>query len=325
MAELRYRGRRSGRRIALPVAYARVGERAVIRVARSDTKQWWRNFTSPHPVSIRLRDRWVNGVAHVARPGSLEHEELAAHYQQIFTRCAVPVDDPLVVIELSPRRVDPRESRAMRAPSAFWRRWMVSVTAGEAVGFAAPAVIGVLVRDASPGISVAALLAAGTVEGAVLGYAQGRVLASVLPGLPVRTWTIATAMGAAVAWSIALIAISVGDTAARWPVAVSVPLVLSGVAALLSSIGIAQWTVLKRFVARAHRWILGTALGWSSGLATFFALTTPLWQPGQSLGLVILIGLAGGCVMAAVMAAVTARFLIALLMPAQSAGAGPRQ
>ncbi|MFC9962611.1 hypothetical protein [Nocardia ignorata] len=141
MAELRYRGRRSGRRIALPVAYARVGERAVIRVARSDTKKWWRNFTSPHPVSIRLRDRWVNGVAHVAQPGSLEHEELAAHYQQTFTRCAVPVDDPLVVIELSPRRGDPRESRARRTSNAFWRRWMVSVTAGEALRFAAPAVV----------------------------------------------------------------------------------------------------------------------------------------------------------------------------------------
>lgn len=110
MTELRYRGRRSGRPIALPVAYARVGDLAVVRVARSETKTWWRNFAAPHPVSIRLRGRWADGVAHVAYPGSLEHEELAAYYQQTFTRCAVPVDDPLVVIELPRRRRGPRES-----------------------------------------------------------------------------------------------------------------------------------------------------------------------------------------------------------------------
>ncbi|WP_280300206.1 hypothetical protein [Nocardia neocaledoniensis] len=321
MAELRYRGRRSGRRIALPVAYARVGDLAVVRVARAETKNWWRNFTTPHPVSIRLRGRWADGTAHVAYPGSLEHEELAAYYQQTFPRCAVPVDDPLVVVELPHHR-----SRSPRAQGWFPRRWMTWVTAGEALGFAGPALAGVLTRDAAPVVAVTALLAAGLGEGAVLGAAQAHALAPVLPGLRARTWTAVTALGGAVAWAIALTAVTAGDAVARWPLAVSVPLALVGATALLSSIGIAQWVVLRRFVARAHRWIVGTALGWLSGLAAFFALTTPLWQPGQPFGLVVGIGLVGGVVMAAVMAAVTGRFLIVLLAtPVVSAGVAQRE
>ena len=39
-----YTGRRSGRRISLPVGYRRRGDEIVIGVAMSDAKTWWRNF-----------------------------------------------------------------------------------------------------------------------------------------------------------------------------------------------------------------------------------------------------------------------------------------
>jgi hypothetical protein len=39
-----YTGRRSGRRISLPVGYRRRGEEIVIGVAMPDAKTWWRNF-----------------------------------------------------------------------------------------------------------------------------------------------------------------------------------------------------------------------------------------------------------------------------------------
>lgn len=100
MAPLRYRGRRSGRRLALPVAYARVADTAVVRATRSDATRWWRNFVTPYAVSIRLDGRWVTGVGHVVYPTSLEHEELSAYYQMDFAHCAVPITDPFVVIEL---------------------------------------------------------------------------------------------------------------------------------------------------------------------------------------------------------------------------------
>ena len=39
-----YTGRRSGRRISLPVGYRRRGDEIVIGVAMPDAKTWWRNF-----------------------------------------------------------------------------------------------------------------------------------------------------------------------------------------------------------------------------------------------------------------------------------------
>ena len=66
-------------------------------------------------------------------------------------------------------------------------------------------------------------------------------------------------------------------------------------------------------VVRAGRWIVATALAWLAGLAVFLAFTMPLWQPGQALALTILIGLAGGLLMAATTAAVTGRALCRLL------------
>lgn len=118
MAPLRYLGRSSGRRITLPVAFARVGDTAVVRVAGADATCWWRNFTTPYAVSIRLDGRWVSGVGHVAYPTSLEHEELAAYYQQGFVHCAVPVTDPFVVIELPVRINGNRGTKKRR--SGVW-------------------------------------------------------------------------------------------------------------------------------------------------------------------------------------------------------------
>lgn len=217
------------------------------------------------------------------------------------------------MIELFRHHPDPRELRHRRAPSTLWRRWMVAVTLGEALGFAVPALVGVLVRDASLGTVVVALLVAGMAEGAVLGAAQAHVLVPMVPGLRARSWTVATVLGGTAAWAIALIVMAVGESATRWPVVISVPLAVVGAVTLLVSVGVAQWLVLKRFVARAHRWIVGTALAWLGGLAAFFALTTPLWQPGQPFELVVVIGIAGGLLMAAVMAAVTGWFLVGLL------------
>lgn len=324
VAELRYQGRRSGRRIALPVACARIGDTVVVRVARAESKTWWRNFARPHPASIRRDGRWVNGMAHVAYPGTLEHEELTAYYQQILTHCEVPVADPLVVIELPPPTDNTSRLRHQSPRDGLWRRWTMTVTAGEAVGFAAPALAGVLVRDAVPATAAAALLAAGLWEGTVLGAAQARVLIPVLPGLRGRSWITATVLGSVVAWSIALVAMAVGDSVARWPAAVSVPLTVLGALSLLLSIGTAQWIVLRPLVTRAYRWIAATAAGWLGGLAAFFALTSPLWQPGQPFGLVVLIGIAGGLVMATVMAAVTGWFLVAILAVTSAAPAAPK-
>jgi len=90
-------------------------------------------------------------------------------------------------------------------------------------------------------------------------------------------------------------------------VLVVVALVLG--AALLASIGTAQWLIIRHIVDRAGRWIVATALAWTAGLAVFLGFVMPLWQPGEPMALVVAIGVAGGLLMAAVTSAITGHAL----------------
>jgi hypothetical protein len=177
---------------------------------------------------------------------------------------------------------------------------------GELVGFTAPAIAGAALAAASMGAQVAGLVVAGAVEGAVLGLAQASVLVRVLPTVSRRRWVAATAGAAAFAWLLGMLPASTHQVWSDWPVgvvaAVAIPLGLL----LLGSIGVAQACALRTW---RWRWVALTSAAWCAGLAAFTAVTTPLWQPGQSTALLFTIGLAGGAAMALVMAAVTAQAL----------------
>lgn len=195
----------------------------------------------------------------------------------------------------------------------LFRTWFVRVTAAEFAGFAVPACVGALTAGASAAVAVPAVLAAGAVEGAVLGWGQAGVLRRALPGLPYRRWIAVTSAAAVVAY---LIGVAPSATAAiwtGWPAAAVVVLAAVLGAALLATIGVAQWTVLRRLVAHAGRWIGATAAAWTAGLIVFGVFTMPLWRPGQSLALVVAIGVAGGLLMAAVTSAVTGAALRRML------------
>jgi deazaflavin-dependent oxidoreductase (nitroreductase family) len=68
ICELRYRGRRSGRTVSLPVIYARDGEQLVVVVGDSSAKQWWRNFATSGLVDVRRGGRWRAGTCRVVAP-----------------------------------------------------------------------------------------------------------------------------------------------------------------------------------------------------------------------------------------------------------------
>ncbi|MET8651583.1 hypothetical protein [Nocardia aurea] len=316
LGELRYQARRSGRNIALPVSCVRSGDIAVVRVARPETKQWWRNFRSPRSVSVCLDGQWMHGIGHVASAGTLEHEEIAAVYQQSHPRMEIPATDPFVVIDVAvDRRRHDVEEGARRLENGTRRHWFTAVTLGELLGFAAPAVAGSVVWDAVPAVVVPAMLAAGAVEGTVLGWFQARVLRQVFPGFHSRAWVLATALGALVAWSIGVVPMISSDGLGSWPPVLLVPALVIGGSLLLLSLGASQWVVLRHHVPRAARWIAITAAAWLAGLVSFTVITTPLWHPGQSVPLVVAIGILGGFVMAATMAAVTGWGLTKLLSP----------
>ncbi len=288
LCELRYQARRSGRHIALPVSYARTGDNVVVRVGRAETKTWWRNFHNPRPLSVWLDGRWYRGMGHVAQSDSLS-----------ATR--EPMTGALTA---------GTEQRGM------WRRWSTTVTAGELLGFAGPVVTGALVRDAAPVTAAVGLLVAGTIEGWVLGWFQARVLRAAVRGMFPGDWIPATGLGALVAWSIGAVSVLAGDGLDTWSPWVLVPAAVSGGIVLVLSLGVAQWFVLRHFVIDAGRWIGATALAWLAGLFVFATFTSPLWQPGQSTALVVLIGIVGGLLMAATMAAITGYFLVRILRTA---------
>lgn len=308
VGELRYEGRHSGRHIALPVQPVRVGDSVVVRVGHADTKTWWRNFRSPHPVSIRIDGEWLTGTGRLVVPGTIEHEQLDVAYQSGRPRGQSSAADPYVVIEPAEHGQEPAGSlRRLR------RLWFGRVTLGEFLGFVAPALAGTLTVHAGAAETIVAMLAAGLIEGSVLGFFQARVLRTKLSRLRIRDWMVATATGGLIAWSVGLLPMLLGERATDWPVWAQVPAVAVGALVMVFALGVMQWTVLRHFTDRAVLWVWGSAVAWIAGLTAFTVVTTPLWQPGQSAPLVVSIGILGGLLMAGVMAAVTGAFLTRVL------------
>jgi hypothetical protein len=59
-------GRRSGRRITIPVGYRRKGDAVEIRVGWPERKSWWRNLRGTgHQVGLLVRGRELTGPATV--------------------------------------------------------------------------------------------------------------------------------------------------------------------------------------------------------------------------------------------------------------------
>ena len=202
---------------------------------------------------------------------------------------------------------------AVHTRSSLWRSWLVWVTAGELVGFTFPAVVGVLSTGWPDLAEAAALVGAGAVEGAALGWAQTRVLRRVLPQLGAGAFILATSAAAMLAYAISMVPVIFGARLLQLPMPVLVALATGLGALLLASIGTAQWLVLRRSLARSASWVATTAAAWAAGLLAFTAVAPPLWQPGQPVLLAVAIGLLGGLVMATVVAAITGWAVLRLM------------
>lgn len=181
-------------------------------------------------------------------------------------------------------------------------RWILTVTAGELLGFAVPAATGVLVTqlEVSAAVEVAALGAAGAVEGLLLGAAQ----AWAWP-LPVRKlrYALLTAFAAALVWvcAMSLVQLVASDRASDQIVGVSVgATILLG----LNPIGFAQWLELRHHVTRAWRFIAWTALAWLLALPFSFA-PSPFVDESTPFVPQLALWSMGGVLMAFVMALVT--------------------
>jgi deazaflavin-dependent oxidoreductase (nitroreductase family) len=95
---LSYIGRRSGRRRATPVQYARFGDDLALVAARSSHKSWWRNFRDPAPVTITLRGRRQRAIAEVLR-GDERNAGLSA-FRARYPRARLEDDFEVVGVRL---------------------------------------------------------------------------------------------------------------------------------------------------------------------------------------------------------------------------------
>jgi hypothetical protein len=158
-------------------------------------------------------------------------------------------------------------------------------------------------------------LAAGAVEGTLLGAAQARILTRAVPGVGTRRWVGATAGAAVFAYAIGLLPSTVADRLPHLPPALLVIAAAVLGTALLLSIGTAQWLVLRRAVPGSAGWIATTTLAWAVGLGVFCGVAMPLWHPGQSVPAVAAIGMGAGLLMAATTSAITGIGLFRLTRP----------
>lgn len=197
--------------------------------------------------------------------------------------------------------------------SAEWRAWFKTVTVAEFVGFGAPVVAGAVTTDAPAAVTYLSLVLAGAIEGTILGFGQASVLAHVVTGFSRRSWVAATAVGAALAWTTALTPSLFSDQLTDASNVLRALVIGSVATVAVLSIGAAQWLVLRRTTKRATEWIFASSIGWCVGLMAFAVTAMPLWREGQSTSVIVAIGLFGGLVMAATMAAVTGSFMVRIV------------
>ncbi|WES65283.1 hypothetical protein P0L94_04230 [Microbacter sp. GSS18] len=198
--------------------------------------------------------------------------------------------------------------------------WVPAATIAEAIGFVVPAGAGVATAASSPGVQLAVVLAAGAVEGALLGAGQAWALRRLEVPVRAARWVLLTAAGAVLAYLCGMAPSTWAASVFAGPPWAQVVFGLVAGAVLLVSIGGAQWFELRRRVARAGHWVWITAVAWIAALGVFLAVAMPLWTDGQPFWLTLAIGIGAGLIMAAVAAAVTGAGLARLLRPRRGSG-----
>ena len=171
-------------------------------------------------------------------------------------------------------------------------QWILANGWAEAAGLGTTFVLGTAVApslaEASGvveivGGAVVAVLLGIFLEGVVVGWAQGRVVAACLPVSP-AAWVRASAMGAGAAWLMGMVPSTVislamlGAPAAAPGASPAEPgpwltlLLAAGLGLATGPIlGAAQWRVLRHVAPRAGRWLWANALAWAVGMPIVFA------------------------------------------------------
>jgi len=213
---------------------------------------------------------------------------------------------------------------------ATWWRWVAANALGELVGlggvflcgFALIAAVGEPRGAATILLFAGVTIALGAFEGAVVGYAQWRVLRDLLPALGAAAWTGATVLGAVVAWLLGMIpstVASLGESAGGPPPAEPPAAVVMLLAVGMGAVGglvlsFAQWRVLRRHGPGALGWLAANAAAWAVAMPWIFWLVgATVAEPRDTTG--VLLFLAGIGVSGAIVGGVHGLYLVRRLAP----------
>jgi hypothetical protein len=168
----------------------------------------------------------------------------------------------------------------------LWLQWTLANVAGEVLGLGLAGAVAIVMflTVGEPETALVALkmagvmIAAGALEGVIVGFAQWLVLRRRLRRMSRREWITATAIGAFAAWAIGmapstLMALneSAGSSAPpQMSDAAKYALALAMGAALGTILGIPQWRVLRRYVSGASLWVWANAAAWAVGMPVVF-------------------------------------------------------
>ncbi len=194
----------------------------------------------------------------------------------------------------------------------FYARWVWANAWSELVGLGLTLLLVFLffggVDEPGPAVVIGgaafAVVAGAFLEGAIVGYAQGAVLARRLSALRLSRWIWATIIGAGIAWLLGMIpstvvAFTVGEHATvssmGGPEGVVVLALAAGMGLVLGSVfGTPQYFVLRKHVSRAGRWIVANAVAWMAGMvAVFAAAGTIQASSGIHIGITVALGCLG--------------------------------
>jgi hypothetical protein len=185
----------------------------------------------------------------------------------------------------------------------LWFQWILANTVAETIGLGGTLLIGAfLLMQVEPiigAIPAAALgvLAGTVIEGSVVGTAQWLVLRRPLKSMKWSAWTLVTALGACVAWTLGMIPstlMSIGSDTGGAASAQMSDLVIYALAAamgiLLGTIlGVPQWLVLRRHLPTAGWWIVANALAGMIGMVVVFMGTSFIPAEGITLQVALLL------------------------------------
>lgn len=185
----------------------------------------------------------------------------------------------------------------------LWFQWILANTVAETIGLGGTFLLGVFLlanAQKTVGVVLAAALGvlAGTfIEGTVVGTMQWLVLRRPLKSMRWRAWALATALGAFVAWTLAMIPSTFlftgADTAGAASAQMSDLMIYTLAAAmgfvLGTILGVPQWLVLRRYVPKAGWWVLANALAWMVGMVVVFVGTSFIPPEGVSLSVALIL------------------------------------